>query len=94
MAQYKSYALGETCENILAELVDNGRFETKSEALRAGIRLLADHEAQMSKLRSIQKAIDIADEEIEQGLGTEYKNADDLTRKIIASGKKRLNKNS
>lgn len=69
MARAKTFSLGEAYDGILSDLVRSGRFGTETEAVRAGIRMLADHE---TKMRALQREIGAADTEIAAGLGKEY----------------------
>jgi antitoxin ParD1/3/4 len=47
-----SISLDEHFAKFLAENVASGRYRSASEVVRAGLRLLEDHESQMSSLRS------------------------------------------
>ncbi|MGO7689008.1 type II toxin-antitoxin system ParD family antitoxin [Rhizobium ruizarguesonis] len=80
MARAKTFSLGDIYDGILSDLVRNGRFGTETEAVRAGIRLLADHELKMQVLR---KDIQAADAEIEAGLGKEYAAGADLLKDVM-----------
>jgi len=80
MAKTKTFSLGDPYDEILADLVSRGRFGTETEIVRAGIRMLADYEV---KIRALRREIDIADAEVEAGLGTEYASADDLLKDVI-----------
>ena len=80
MAKAKTFTLGDPYDGILSDLVKRGRFGTETEVVRAGIRLVADHEVKMQALR---REIDRADAEIEAGLGTEYSGAGDLLQDIL-----------
>lgn len=42
--------LGEKLESFVASLVANGRYNSKSEVLREGIRLIQDREAKLAEL--------------------------------------------
>jgi len=86
-AKAKNFTLGDPYEAILSDLVKKGRFNTETEVVRAGIRMVADYE---TKMRTLRSEIDIADAEIEAGLGNEYANAQELTDKIIMKGSERL----
>ena len=83
MARAKTFSLGDSYDGILSDLVRNGRFGTETEAVRAGIRMLADYELKMQALRrDIQKA----DDEIESGLGKEYASGAELLKDVMNEG--------
>lgn len=51
--------LGEKLEAVVADLVRNGRYNSKSEVLREGVRLVQEREAALAELMSeLQKGID------------------------------------
>jgi antitoxin ParD1/3/4 len=81
MTRAKSFALGDTYEGILSDLVSNGHFETETEVVKAGLRMLAHYEM---RVQSLRQAIDAADGEIEAGLGQEYRSAADLLADVMA----------
>ncbi|MET3613074.1 antitoxin ParD1/3/4 [Rhizobium aquaticum] len=80
MARAKTFSLGDTYDGMIADLVKSGRFSTETEVVRAGIRMLADYEAEMRKLR---EQIGAADGEIADGKGIEFTGADDLLRTVM-----------
>lgn len=86
MTRTKNFALGETYDGILSDLVDKGHFETETEAVKAGLRMLADHEM---RVQSLRQAIDAADQEISSGLGQEYHSAEDLLADVMADEDRR-----
>lgn len=86
MARAKTFSLGDTYDAILADLVKNGRFGTETEAVRTGIRMLADYEMRMQSLRH---AIQAADTEIDAGLGKEYASGADRLAEVMREGQDR-----
>ena len=80
MARAKTFSLGDAYEGILADLVRNGRFGTETEAVRAGIRMLADYEM---KMRSLRQEIGLAEAEIAAGLGKVYASGNDLLNDVM-----------
>ncbi|MDQ0133437.1 antitoxin ParD1/3/4 [Neorhizobium galegae] len=83
MARAKTFSLGDAYDGILADLVKNGRFGTETEAVRAGIRMLADYEM---RVRSLRHAISAADAKTEAGLGKEYASGADLLADVMNEG--------
>lgn len=51
-----SAELGETLEKVVNDLVENGRYNSKSEVLREGVRLVQEREAQFQELAAKLKA--------------------------------------
>ena len=51
MARNTSVTLGEHFEKFIARQIKSGRFESKSEVVRAGMRLLEEHERKVTSLR-------------------------------------------
>ena len=45
--------LGETLEAVVNDLVANGRYNSKSEVLREGVRLVQEREAALAQLTAI-----------------------------------------
>ena len=57
-----SVNLGEQLEAFITEAVKNGRYGSRSEVLREGVRLVQEREAKWAQFDAeIQKAIDSAD---------------------------------
>lgn len=52
MRRNTSISLGEHFQAFLEQQVESGRFETASEVVRAGLRLLEEDEARLAALRT------------------------------------------
>ena len=48
--------LGEVLEKVVADLVENGRYNSKSEVLREGVRLVQEREARLRELDAMLAA--------------------------------------
>jgi antitoxin ParD1/3/4 len=48
-----SAELGETLEKVVNDLVENGRYNSKSEVLREGVRLVQEREARLRELQAL-----------------------------------------
>lgn len=54
-----SAELGETLEKVVNDLVSTGRYNSKSEVLREGVRLVQEREARFKRLEAeLQKGLD------------------------------------
>ena len=74
-----SAELGENLEKVVADLVENGRYNSKSEVLREGVRLVQEREA---RLKELQDSIQLAIAQIDAGLGlSEAEVFDELERR-------------
>ncbi len=77
-----SFTLGERDICFLSEMVEKGRFGSRTEVVRASLRLLEDYENNQ-KIQRLRAMIAQGDADIEAGRVTEYANATDLANSII-----------
>jgi antitoxin ParD1/3/4 len=81
-----SVNLGEQLEAFITEAVKNGRYGSRSEVLREGVRLVQEREAKWARFDAeIQKAIDSSD----RGESTPLEQAVDELNEYIQSLKAR-----
>ena len=73
-----SAELGENLEKVVNDLVENGRYNSKSEVLREGVRLVQEREAQ---LRTLQEKIQLGLDDVEAG---KVKPIDEVFDRLIA----------
>jgi antitoxin ParD1/3/4 len=73
-----SAELGETLEKVVADLVENGRYNSKSEVLREGVRLVQEREA---RFRELEAKLQAGMDDIEAG---RVKPADEVFDRLIA----------
>lgn len=66
MSRNTSVTIGEHLGAFIQEKIKSGRFESTSEAVRAGLRLL---EAQENQLELIRKKLAVGDLQLDQGEG-------------------------
>ncbi len=53
MAKNTSITLGNHFDSFIAQLIENGRYSSVSEVVRAGLRMLEDNETKLSTLRGM-----------------------------------------
>jgi antitoxin ParD1/3/4 len=66
MQRNTSVTLGEHFGEFVENKIQQGRFESTSEAVRAGLRLLEEHEAKLDLLR---KKLSVGETQLDQGKG-------------------------
>jgi len=69
VAKNTSISLGEHFENFIDSQLDSGRFNSTSEVIRAGLRLLENNE---SKLEVLRNHLKISENQADNGEFVEY----------------------
>mgnify|MGYP003393964993 CR=1 FL=1 len=82
----KSVALGDHFEKFVTEQVAHGRYNNESEVVRAGLRLLEEHELKLKELRAL---IDEGDQAYAEGRYSVVDKPGDFAAGIIARGRQR-----
>lgn len=82
----KSVAIGDHFEKFIAEQVAAGRYNNDSEVVRAGLRLLEEHEL---KLRELRALIDEGDRALAAGQTTTVTDPASYAASVIARGRSR-----
>lgn len=83
----KTFSLGERFDRFIESQLAEGRFDSASEVVRAGLRLLEDHEARMKALR---EDIQVGIADMEAGRVIEVDDPDALVDDIVQRGRERL----
>ena len=66
MQRNTSITLGKHLTDFVESIISQGRFESKSKAVRAGLRLLEENEA---RLEMIRKKLAVGELQLDQGQG-------------------------
>lgn len=82
----KSIALGDHFEKFVTEQVSHGRFNNESEVVRAGLRMLEEHELKLKELRAL---IDAGDRDVAAGRTTTVTNPKTFADDVVARGRAR-----
>jgi antitoxin ParD1/3/4 len=78
MSRNTSVTIGEHFSSFIGSKIEEGRFESTSEAVRAGLRLLEEDEA---KLTAIRAKLAIGEAQLDRG---EFVNGDEFIKELIA----------
>lgn len=79
MPRNTSVTIGEHFSGFIDNKIEEGRFESVSEAVRAGLRLLEEDE---SKLEAIQAKLAIGETQLDRG---EFVNGEKFIDELLAS---------
>jgi len=81
MPRNTSITLGEHFEGFIAAQIEEGRFNSKSEVVRAAMRLLEEHEhGFQEKLAALRKTLATGEAQLEAGQGVD---GDRFMQKLI-----------
>ncbi|MBD2503034.1 type II toxin-antitoxin system ParD family antitoxin [Anabaena azotica] len=83
--------LGETLDKFVAELIASGLYQSQSEVIREGLRLLKEREdLRKLKLEQLRRDIHKGIEQLENGEFSTYTSSQDLAEEIKTTGRKKL----
>jgi len=88
MPSRRTFSLGSHFDGVIDSQLAAGRFDNASEVVRAGLRLLEDYEARMSRLR---QDISKADAQFTNGEGIAVSDSRAFANDIVGRGRARLN---
>lgn len=78
-------------ERLVNQKVATGLYNSASEVIRAGLRLLDEQDQlKQAQLDSLRREVDVGAEQIRSGLGRKYKNGSELAERIKQRGRKRI----
>ncbi|RCJ37989.1 CopG family transcriptional regulator [Nostoc minutum NIES-26] len=80
--------LGETLDKFVAELIASGLYQSQSEVIREGLRLLKEREdLRKLKLEQLRRDIHKGIDQLERGEFTTYTSSQELGEEIKATGR-------
>lgn len=83
--------LGETLDKFVAELIASGLYQSQSEVIREGLRLLKEREdLRKLKLEQLRRDIHKGIEQLENGDFSTYTSSQDIAEEIKMTGRKKL----
>ncbi|MBE9036010.1 type II toxin-antitoxin system ParD family antitoxin [aff. Roholtiella sp. LEGE 12411] len=82
--------LGETFDKFVAELIASGLYQSQSEIIREGLRLLKEREdIRKLRLEELRREVQLGIDQISQGEFTTYASSNQLADEIKATGRRR-----
>lgn len=83
--------LGETFDKFVAELLASGLYQSQSEVIREGLRLLKEREdLRKLKLEELRREIHKGIDQLERGEFSTYASSQELAEEIKAKGRSQL----
>ena len=83
----KTFSLGERFDRFIETQLAEGRFDNASEVVRAGLRLLEDHE---TRLKALRKEIAVGDADLDAGRVGVVDDVDAFVDDVARQGRGRL----
>lgn len=84
--------LGQTFDKFVAELIEAGLYQSQSEVIRDGLRLLKEREdIRKLRLEELRREVQRGIDQISQGEFTTYASSNELADEIKATGRLRQN---
>lgn len=85
----RNVVLTDHYEQLIASLVDSGRYQNASEVLREGLRLVESREAEDAlKLQALREAVNIGITAMERGDYTEFSDSESIKAHVKALGRR------
>ncbi|MBE9036067.1 type II toxin-antitoxin system ParD family antitoxin [aff. Roholtiella sp. LEGE 12411] len=82
--------LGQTFDNFVAELIASGLYQSQSEVIRDGLRLLKEREdIRKLRLEELRREVQLGIDQISQGEFTTYTSTNELADEIKAASRRR-----
>ncbi|MBG1264611.1 type II toxin-antitoxin system ParD family antitoxin [Nostoc commune] len=82
--------LGDTFDKFVAELIASGLYQSQSEVIREGLRLLKEREdIRKLRLEELRREVQLGIDQISRGEFTTYADSNELADEIKATGRRR-----
>ncbi|MCM0591919.1 MAG: type II toxin-antitoxin system ParD family antitoxin [Gloeotrichia echinulata IR180] len=83
--------LGQTFDKFVAELIESGLYQSQSEVIREGLRLLKEREDLRNlKLQQLRREIQVGIDQLERGELTTYTSSQELADEIKTKGRQKI----
>jgi len=82
--------LGETFDKFVAELIGSGLYQSQSEVIREGLRLLKEREdIRKLRLEELRREVQLGIDQISRGEFTTHTDANEIADEIKATGRQK-----